>query len=87
MVERAVILAQNEKLKLHHFCIERGGKPDPNIPPCSEKSLILDEVEKNAIVYAMKQTRNNKSRAATLLAISRQALDRRLAKLNLIKIS
>jgi len=87
MVERAVIIAQNEKLKLHHFCIEPGNKPDPNILPCPENSLILDLVEKNAIIEALNKTRNNKSRAAALLAISRQALDRKITKLNLFKVN
>lgn len=87
MVERAVIIAQNEKLKLHHFCIEPGDKPDPNIPPCPENSLVLNVLEKNAIIDALNKTRNNKSRAAALLAISRQALDRKITKLKLFKVS
>jgi transcriptional regulator with PAS, ATPase and Fis domain len=87
MVERAVILAQNKKLKLHHFCIEPGGKTDPNIAPCSENSLMLNVVERNAIIDALDKTRNNKSRAAALLAISRQALDRKISKLKLFKVS
>lgn len=83
MVERAVILAQNQKLKLHHFCIENGGKTTLGINPCSERSSTLIEVEMHAIADALQKTHNNKSKAAAILSISRQALDRKIVKWNI----
>jgi DNA-binding NtrC family response regulator len=87
IVERAVIMAQNDKIRMHHLIIEPRNFPDLNNSTSSEKSMILDEVEKKAIVDALEKTRNNKSRAAALLAISRQALDRKIIKLKLIKVA
>jgi DNA-binding NtrC family response regulator len=43
-------------------------------------TLRIDELEKHAIQAALEETRGNMTKAAALLGISRQALDRRLLK-------
>ena len=43
-------------------------------------TLRIDELEKHAIQAALEETSGNMTKAAALLGISRQALDRRLLK-------
>jgi transcriptional regulator with PAS, ATPase and Fis domain len=87
MAERAVILTQDGIIRERHFSKEDGffAKEDgfgtySEINYNSEKRYSLEEIERNIILQALKKTRNNKSMAARLLSISRQALDRKLAK-------
>lgn len=81
MIERAIILSDNGVLKLADFQIGRadGGsvildKPD------SEITWDLEVAEKKLIRKALEKSNNNKSKAADLLKISWQSLDRRLKK-------
>ncbi len=48
--------------------------------------MIMDDVEKAPLTKAMKQTRGNKSKAASLLGINRKALYRKLEKHDLIHL-
>ncbi len=84
MIERAIILSDNGILKLSDFQIGRadGGsvvveKPD------SEVTWDLEVAEKKLIRKALEKSNNNKSKAAELLKISWQSLDRRLKKFGL----
>lgn len=54
-------------------------------PPveCSAESLNLEHIEKNTIVKALMCSRGVRSRAASLLGLTRQALDRRLERFSL----
>ncbi|MCD4745461.1 MAG: sigma-54 dependent transcriptional regulator, partial [Bacteroidales bacterium] len=84
MAERAVILCDNNILKLKDFHI---------IKPINNASKLLSEdinevfdlevSEKKLIIKALKNTNYNKSKAADLLNISWQSLDRRMKKFNL----
>jgi DNA-binding NtrC family response regulator len=62
-----------------------GGAYNPPVAPCSIKPLdeLLTVVERRMIETAMRQARNNKSRAAEILGISRPRLYRRIKELNL----
>jgi DNA-binding NtrC family response regulator len=84
MVERAVIFSQDNTLKCSHFCTDfkRNSAPVPTGNLIN--SLSLQEVEMRTIAMALKQANNNKSKAAALLSISRQALDRKITKFNII---
>ncbi len=81
MVERAMILCDTDRLCRSHFA---GLNPDH--PKSSENTfettedLDLERLEKNTIQRALIRTGNNKSKAADLLNISWQSLDRRLKK-------
>jgi len=84
MVERAVILCEKSVLKKEYFQInaplQEGmeihvNKPGPHYD--------LDEAEKQIIMQALDVTGNNKNKAAKLLNITWQSLDRRLKKFNL----
>ncbi|MFA7026120.1 MAG: sigma-54 dependent transcriptional regulator [Candidatus Cloacimonadaceae bacterium] len=84
ILERAIIACDEDKLKLKHF-------HDFNLhsasgsQPCGKDDDILDLeiLEKNAIIKALKQTKDNKTQAAKLLNISWQALERRIVKYGL----
>ncbi|MCF6169550.1 MAG: sigma-54 dependent transcriptional regulator [Bacteroidales bacterium] len=84
MIEKAVILCNGDKLCINHF---------PDILQQSFTSFIhknasgttyhLEQIERNTITLALQQTNYNKSKTAKLLHISRQALDRKLQRLNI----
>jgi DNA-binding NtrC family response regulator len=81
MVERAFIMSDNNHLKLEHFpmlnLIRREGFA--GVSALGELTP-LEEAEKQLILKALKTTSYNKSKAARMLLISRQALDRRIEK-------
>ncbi|MCP4552680.1 MAG: sigma-54-dependent Fis family transcriptional regulator [Bacteroidetes bacterium] len=78
MVERAVIVCEGDELKISHFMFDRNKlKTKASI---QDESLNLDMAEQQLIVKALERSDYNKSRAASLLNISWQSLDRRLKK-------
>jgi len=87
MVERAVILCEGDTLRMEHFKIGQSklGENDhhsqkENMEPVT---FDLEENTKQLILKAMAQCGNNKSKAAKLLNITWQALDRRTKKYGL----
>ncbi len=87
MVERAVILCEGDTLQLEHFKI---GKSNPTETGKSfenriskPNSLNLEENTKDLISQALARTNNNKLKAAQLLDITWQSLNRRMKKYNL----
>lgn len=84
MVERALILCEGDRLTLHHF---DHLKLKTKITLPAERPVhpveSLSQMEKESILAVLKQTGNNKSQAARLLKISRQALDRKILKLGI----
>jgi DNA-binding NtrC family response regulator len=83
ITERAVILCENDVLKLENFVLNNQQKADlPN-----EKAFDtynLEEIEKSTILKALEYCNYNKSEAARLLNIEWNALHRRLVKYNII---
>jgi DNA-binding NtrC family response regulator len=85
MVERALILCEGDVLTIDHFDhlkikIQKSSPVrDPIVPARS-----LESVEKESIEAALAEAGDNKSRAARLLKISRQALDRKIEKLGIV---
>ncbi len=80
LVERAIILSNDNTLKLSHF-ISPGKiftKTSHNEIPATTTSL--QELEKQTIVIALKKAKYVKTEAARLLKISRQSLDRKIEK-------
>ncbi|MCK5783909.1 MAG: sigma-54-dependent Fis family transcriptional regulator [Desulfobacterales bacterium] len=87
MVERAVILCDGDTLKLEHFKIGKN-KQEETINTSNKENTEtvtydLEENTKLLILKAMERTGNNKSKAAKLLNITWQALDRRAKKYGL----
>jgi transcriptional regulator with PAS, ATPase and Fis domain len=86
MVERAIIISENDTLTLGDFQL---GKPvdmaEEQALPASPGELIwdLEVAEKKLITRALESSNNNKSKAAELLNISWQSLDRRMKKFDI----
>lgn len=78
MVERAVIVCDGEELKISHFMFDRTKLMIKT--SLQDESLNLDMAEQQLIVKALERADYNKSKAASLLNISWQSLDRRLKK-------
>jgi transcriptional regulator with PAS, ATPase and Fis domain len=84
MIERAVILSDSEVLDedcfiSFSFLWDNSG----NKTGISDDIFDLATIEKNHIIKILKKTKHNKSKAAGLLNISRQALDRKIEKYNI----
>ena len=81
MVERALILAEGNKLTAKEFSfvgINTEFAQEEQIQ--SEEVFDLEELERITIIKAMERTDNKKIEAAQLLNITRQSLDRRIEK-------
>ncbi|MCB0805983.1 MAG: sigma-54-dependent Fis family transcriptional regulator [Bacteroidales bacterium] len=81
MIERAVIMCDSEILTMDCFnnldlLINENKYADSTIG----NYLSLPAIEREAIVKALHRSKNNKSKAAKMLSISRQALDRKMQK-------
>jgi DNA-binding NtrC family response regulator len=83
LVESAVIVSQEPKLTLNHFCLDVEPKSEASPVPVRDENYDLSNLEKLLIVEALSKSRYIKTKAAKLLNISRQALDRKITKLGI----
>lgn len=79
MVERALIVSDSDKLMLSHFLYKASNIVESK-PLITNADFNLEATEKVLIIKALEASENNKSKAAELLNISWQSLDRRLKK-------
>lgn len=81
LVERAIIISEKGTLMLDDFQIG-GSNPQEEMRVVSpgEEIWDLEVAERRLITKALERTNNNKSKAAELLNISWQSLDRRMKK-------
>jgi len=80
MVERAVIICDANRLSLSHFQLTHHKEENRKINFSANENLDLGLVEMECIRKALEQSNNNKSKAADLLNITWQSLDRRIKK-------
>lgn len=84
LVESAIILCEKDILTEDCFTIlNPAAFKQRQVNAQSNETLDLNALEKESIRKALKSTRNNKSKAANMLHISRQALDRKIKKYNI----
>jgi DNA-binding NtrC family response regulator len=84
MVERALILCEGDILTFEHFDHLNIKMQKPtNGNGSADVSRTLDDIERESIETALREAGNNKSQAARMLNISRQALDRKLERLGI----
>ena len=88
IIERAVILCDGDTILPEHVSFSASTTPNPSVESkISEKPnydiLDLEFHEKQLIEKALTRAGNNKSKAATLLNVTWQALDRRMKKFGL----
>ena len=89
VVERAMILIDEDTLQMEHLPIEILGQASKlgkgidaiHIPP---EGISLDKVEEALVKQALKITNGNQTRSAKLLDISRDALRYRMQKMGLL---
>jgi DNA-binding NtrC family response regulator len=77
LIERACILAGAGSIDRHHFPIERG-KLASDSGELLSLGLSIDQMERRMILEALERAQGNKTKAATLLGISRRALYSRM---------
>ncbi|SHK00476.1 two-component system, NtrC family, response regulator HydG [Malonomonas rubra DSM 5091] len=84
-IERAVILCLEEQISLHHLPVQvRQSYADNSERPFAIRpGLTLKEMEKELILSTLRQTDNNRTRAAEILAITRQTLQNKLKEYGL----
>ena len=82
IVMRATLLAQSDYITMREIENELTEQDDPQ-PIKPSLSLHNEEVEKKQILDALRQTNNNKSKAAILLGIDRKTLYNKLKLYNL----
>ncbi len=87
-LERAMIFIEGEELSIEQLPIDLssvGPSSSPDLlfklPP---EGIPLEEIEKQAVIQAIRYTKGNQIRAAKLLGISRDSLRRKLKKYGLI---
>ena len=78
MIERAVLMAQGNTVKLGDLALRAGGGASPRLDEMS-----LEEVEEFLIRKALARYAGNVSHAASALGLSRSALYRRLQRFGL----
>jgi DNA-binding NtrC family response regulator len=87
VIERALLLAPGERLGAEAFSGLFGGSGnapvgDPFRLP--EGGISLEELERDLVRQAVERTQGNRTRAAALLGLSRDALRYRLEKFGLL---
>jgi DNA-binding NtrC family response regulator len=83
VVERAMLLAEGDRLEAHDFgALQLGlGAGDPfNLPATG---VDLEELERSLVVQALKRSGGNQTKAAALLGINRDQIRYRIEKFGL----
>jgi len=80
IVERALILCEEGVLSMDHFILNPKKMSKKQVVIQEETSLDLEQTERSLIIKALEKSGNNKAKAAALLKISWQSLDRRMKK-------
>jgi two-component system, NtrC family, response regulator AtoC len=83
VVERILLLEEDSAIRVEHLPPEiltpgPGDAPAPGLALRGDRVVPLAELERQAILFALERTAGNKTRAAALLGISRQALRTKL---------
>ncbi|MCX7766963.1 MAG: helix-turn-helix domain-containing protein, partial [Candidatus Sumerlaeia bacterium] len=86
-IEHAIVMAENNEIKVEDLPLAirnfRQGTTSLSTPRMDFNHLTLEEMEKQAILNALRRTQVNYSRAARLLGITRRTLGYRIKKYRL----
>ena len=77
-IERAVLLAQGDQVRMADFALRGAREPAPRL-----EEMSLEEVERVLIQKALERAQGNVTQAAEALGLSRSGLYRRLQKYGL----
>jgi len=81
VIERAVLLSQSELILPEHLPTKLREAAKQNIPALTLDTQTMDEIERMAILAALKQHKSNRTETAKALGISRRALLYKLQRL------
>ncbi len=81
VLERATILAGGEKIELKH--LPPLGETEPGAAGVYVGRMTLEDMERTAILSALRRSRGNKTEAAKALGITRRMIYSRMKKLNI----
>ena len=84
-IERAVILCLDEQILLQHLPLQvrQAYSADGDRPFAIRPGVTLKNMEKELILSTLKQTENNRTRAAEILGVTRQTLQNKLKEYRL----
>ena len=84
-IERAVILCLDEQILLQHLPLQvrQAYSTDGDRPFAIRPGVTLKNMEKELILSTLKQTENNRTRAAEILGVTRQTLQNKLKEYRL----
>jgi DNA-binding NtrC family response regulator len=80
-IERAVLLSQSELILPEHLPARLREAAHQSAPAAGLDTQTMDEIERNAILAALKQHKSNRTETAKALGISRRALLYKLQRL------
>ena len=80
-IERAVLLSQSELILPEHLPAKLRESIKASAPALAADSQALDEIERHAILQALRQHKHNRTETAKTLGISRRALLYKLQRL------
>jgi DNA-binding NtrC family response regulator len=87
LVERAVLLSEDERLQLHDFdslqSARRHGKGSRSAFQLPADGVNLEDEEKSLVIQALERTGGNQTRAASLLGLHRDQIRYRIEKFGL----
>ncbi len=78
VLERAIILSAGDEIQTEHLTVRTKPSQEPMIS--AKSGLALDDLEKQAVLDALRRAGGNKSKAAKILNITRRMLYSRLKK-------
>ena len=81
VIERAVLLSQSELILPEHLPAKLRDAAKHATPALTLDSQTMDEIERHAIIVALKQHKSNRTETAKALGISRRALLYKLQRL------
>jgi DNA-binding NtrC family response regulator len=81
VIERAVLLSQSEMILPEHLPAKLREAAKQSGPAASLDTQTMDEIERAAILAALKQHKSNRTETARALGISRRALLYKLQRL------
>ncbi len=81
VIERAVLLAQSELILPEHLPAKLREAAKHAAPALTLDTQTMDEIERHAIIAALKQHKSNRTETAKALGISRRALLYKLQRL------
>jgi two-component system, NtrC family, response regulator AtoC len=83
VVERAMLLAEGERLEVHDFGVLKTGTASAEAFELPPGGVSLEEVERTLVAQALKRAGGNQTKAAALLGLNRDQIRYRIEKFGL----